>query len=60
MITEERKIAIELTSKAIKSLIKELEIRGRDFVTTAELRKYIHNMETDTRIGKVYRGKVDV
>lgn len=62
MITDEDKyIANQYIVMIIENLIREMELQGRDFVTTTELRKFLHNMETNTEVvGKVYRGKVDV
>lgn len=62
MITDEDKyIANQYIVMIIENLIREMELQGRDFVTTTELRKFLHNMETNTKVvGKVYRGKIDV
>lgn len=39
----------------IESLIREIETTGRTSVTTIELRKFIHNIETNTKVtGKKY------
>ena len=39
----------------IESLIREIERTDRTYVTTTELRKFIHNIETNTKItGKKY------
>ena len=44
----------------IEELIQEIESQGKDSVTTLELRKFIHNMETNTKvIDKQYKGKID-
>lgn len=57
---EENKMMNEFISIVIEELIREIEMQGRDVVTTTELRKFIHNMETNTRVtGKVYGGKID-
>lgn len=62
MISDEDKyIANQYIVMIIENLIREMELQGRDFVTTTELRKFLHNMETNTKVvGKVYRGKIDV
>lgn len=60
-IDEDKKMTTELISAVIEALIRELEMQGKDTVTTAHLRKFIHNMETNKKVvGKVYRGKIDV
>ncbi len=39
----------------IESLIREIERTDRTYVTTTELRKFIHNIETNTKVtGKKY------
>ena len=43
----------------IESLIREVERQGRTNVTTVELRKFIHNIETNTKVtGKKYIDEV--
>lgn len=61
MNAKEDKMVTELICEVIESLIREIESQGMDYVTTTSLRKFIQNMETNTKVvGKVYKGKVDV
>jgi len=65
MITDEEKriekMLNELMILIIENLIEEIESQGMTYVTTTSLRKFTHNIETNTKvIGKIYRGKVDV
>ncbi len=43
----------------LESLIREIERTGRTYVTTTELRKFIQNIETNTKVtGKKYIDEV--
>lgn len=45
----------EVLILVIEGLIREMEGLGRTSVTTTDLRKFIHNIETDTKVtGKKY------
>ena len=57
---QSKKSIIELTIMIIEGMIKDIETQGGNSITTNDLRKFIHNMETDTKvIGKTYGGKID-
>lgn len=50
-----KKEVMGYTIMIIENLIKELEAQGKDYVTTTTLRKFLHNLETDTKVvGKKY------
>jgi len=45
----------EVITTFVEGLIRELEKQGKDYCTTTDLRKFIQNMETNTKvIGKKY------
>jgi len=60
LITEEKLLegmVNNLLIGIIENLIEEVESQGMTYVTTDTLRKFIHNIETNTKVvGKVYKG----